>query len=66
MSELSIAVVGGGAAGMMAAAAALESGAAVTLYEHNDRLGKKLAITGKGRCNLTNASDMETILKRKI
>ncbi len=49
-----IAVVGGGAAGMMAAARLIEENADVTLFERNDRLGKKLAITGKGRCNLTN------------
>ena len=66
MSELSIAVVGGGAAGMMAAAAALESGAAVTLYEHNDRLGKKLRITGKGRCNVTNNCPPAEILKNVL
>ena len=49
-----IAIIGGGAAGMMAAIAAAESGAKVTLIEKNERLGKKLYITGKGRCNLTN------------
>ena len=54
-------VVGGGAAGMMAAIAAAEAGAAVTLYEKNEKLGKKLYITGKGRCNVTNCSDMETV-----
>lgn len=56
-------IVGGGAAGMMAAIQAARSGARVTLYEKNDRLGKKLFITGKGRCNLTNACDMEDLLK---
>lgn len=50
----SIFVVGGGAAGMMAAITAAETGAQVTLLERNDRLGKKLYITGKGRCNVTN------------
>ncbi|MBQ9131622.1 MAG: NAD(P)/FAD-dependent oxidoreductase, partial [Clostridia bacterium] len=49
-----IAVVGGGAAGLMAAIRAAEGGAEVTLYEQNDRVGKKLRITGKGRCNVTN------------
>ncbi|MCQ2431473.1 MAG: NAD(P)/FAD-dependent oxidoreductase [Clostridia bacterium] len=49
-----VAVIGGGAAGMMAAAAAASYGAIVTLYEKNPVLGKKLAITGKGRCNVTN------------
>ena len=47
-------VVGGGPAGMMAAIAAADSGSRVMLFERNDRLGKKLNITGKGRCNLTN------------
>ena len=50
----SIFVVGGGAAGMMAAITAAENGAQVTLLERNDRLGKKLYITGKSRCNVTN------------
>ena len=50
----SVFVVGGGAAGMMAANTAAENGAQVTLLERNDRLGKKLYITGKGRCNVTN------------
>jgi len=54
-------VVGGGAAGMMAAVAAADAGAKVVLYEHNEKLGKKLFITGKGRCNVTNAGDMENL-----
>ncbi len=54
--------VGGGAAGMMAAVSAAERGAAVTLLEPNERLGKKLNITGKGRCNVTNDADLETLL----
>lgn len=49
-----VAVVGGGAAGMMAAIHAAYSGAEVILFEKNDRLGRKLRITGKGRCNVTN------------
>ena len=49
-----IAVIGGGPAGMMGAIYAAQNGALVTLFEKNDRLGKKLAITGKGRCNVTN------------
>lgn len=55
-------VVGGGASGMMAAAAAGESGDSVCLIEKNEKLGKKLFITGKGRCNVTNAADVETQL----
>ena len=47
---------------MMAAVAAGENGHEVWLYEKNDRLGRKLFITGKGRCNITNAGDMETCL----
>ena len=54
-----IIVVGGGAAGMMAAITAAENGCEVVLFEKNDRLGKKLFITGKGRCNLTNAGDAD-------
>ncbi len=54
-------IVGGGAAGMMAAAAAAEHGHEVHIYEKNEKLGKKLFITGKGRCNLTNACDMEEL-----
>lgn len=49
-----VAVIGGGAAGMMSAIFAAQSGADVVLFEKNDRLGKKLRITGKGRCNVTN------------
>ena len=54
-------VIGGGAAGMLAAVAAAEQGGRVTLLEQNEKLGKKIYITGKGRCNLTNASDMDTV-----
>ena len=51
---MKVAVIGGGPAGMMAAIAAAEGGAEVTLFEKNEKLGKKLYISGKGRCNLTN------------
>ena len=54
-------VIGGGAAGMMAAVAAADTGAQVTLLEKNEKLGKKLFITGKGRCNVTNAGDKENL-----
>jgi len=54
-------VVGGGAAGMFAAIAAAKNGHQVTLYEKNEKLGKKIFITGKGRCNITNATDMEEL-----
>lgn len=54
-------VVGGGAAGMMAAISAADGGAEVLLLEKNEKLGKKLFITGKGRCNVTNAADTEAL-----
>jgi hypothetical protein len=54
-------VIGGGAAGMMAAYAAATCGHRVTILEQNEKLGKKIYITGKGRCNITNASDMDTL-----
>lgn len=54
-------IVGGGAAGMMAAVTAARCGSNVHLFEKNDRLGKKLFITGKGRCNITNAADIEDL-----
>ena len=52
-------VVGGGPAGMLAALSAAEGGRAVVLCEQNEKLGKKLYITGKGRCNVTNACDQD-------
>ena len=55
-------IVGGGAAGMMAAIAAAGCGDHVCLLEKNEKLGKKLFITGKGRCNVTNAGDLDTLL----
>ena len=58
-----IVVVGGGPAGMMAAASAAEYGARVCLLEPNERLGKKLNITGKGRCNVTNNCSVEELLR---
>ncbi len=56
-------IVGGGAAGMLCAISAAEMGASVAIAEKNDRLGRKLGITGKGRCNVCNNSDNETIMK---
>ena len=56
-----VVVIGGGPAGMMAALAAAESGHEVVLLEKNEKLGKKLYITGKGRCNITNSGDMENL-----
>ncbi len=57
-----VAVIGGGAAGMFAAIFAARNKNEVHLFEKNERLGKKLFITGKGRCNVTNAADIETLL----
>ena len=56
-----VVVIGGGAAGMMASIIAARNGHTVTLIEKNDKLGKKLFITGKGRCNFTNAGDEDDI-----
>lgn len=56
-------VVGAGAAGLMAAGAALEQGHTVTLLEHEEKPGKKILVTGKGRCNVTNDCDLETFLQ---
>ena len=56
-------VIGGGPAGMFAAITAAEKGAKVLLLERNDRLGKKLLITGKGRCNVTNNCTAEEVLQ---
>ena len=56
-------VIGGGAAGMMAAIRAAECGAAVRLLEPNEKLGKKLNITGKGRCNVTNDTDLDGLMR---
>ena len=57
-----IIVVGGGPAGMMAAIKAAENGAEVLLLEKMPRLGKKLSLTGKGRCNITNAAELDEII----
>ena len=60
---MKVIVIGGGTAGMMAAITSADNGNDVTLIEHNEKLGKKLYITGKGRCNITNASDIDVIFK---
>ena len=57
-------VVGGGAAGLMAAVSAAQNGAEVMLLEKNNRLGKKLLITGKGRCNVTNTAPLQEFVKK--
>ena len=62
MMEQQVLIIGGGASGMMAAITAAEQGATVTLLEKNDRLGKKMLISGKGRCNVTTAKEREEII----
>ena len=59
-------VIGGGAAGMMAAVFAARGGREVHVFEKNEKLGKKLFITGKGRCNITNAGDMDTLFSSVV
>jgi len=66
MQRIKIAVIGGGAAGLMAAGTAAEQGAAVTLFESNAKVGRKLYITGKGRCNLCNDCDIPTVLQNVL
>ena len=61
--RISVAVIGAGASGMMAAGSAAANGAQVTMFERNERVGRKLAITGKGRCNLTNNCDVEEFMR---
>ena len=56
-------VIGGGAAGIYAAIHAAKMGSKVLLLERNDRLGKKLLITGKGRCNVTNQCTAHEVLQ---
>ena len=64
MSEINkVLIIGGGAAGMMAAVSAAQAGAEVVLYERNDFCGKKLRITGKGRCNVTNDCQTQEFLQ---
>lgn len=59
-------IIGGGAAGMMAGVFAARNGHEVHIFEKNEKLGKKLFITGKGRCNITNAADIETLLNAVV
>ena len=59
-------VIGGGAAGMAAALSAAREGAEVLLLEQNEKLGKKVYITGKGRCNVTNACSVEDLFSHAV
>lgn len=65
-SKIKVAVIGAGASGMMAAGAAASMGADVTLFERNEKPGRKIAITGKGRCNLTNNCDVNEFLRNVV
>ena len=58
---MKVIIIGGGAAGMFAGIMSAAGGASVTVFERNERLGRKLGITGKGRCNLTNLADIPEI-----
>ena len=62
MEQTELVVVGGGPAGMMCAYQAAKRGVKAVLLDPNDKLGRKLRITGKGRCNLTNACDVKTVM----
>lgn len=63
---MKVIVIGGGAAGMLAAYEAAREGSEVVLFEKNEKLGKKLFITGKGRCNVTNACEIEELLDHVV
>ena len=62
--DADVIIVGGGAAGMLAALFAAQSGAQAILLERNEKLGKKIYITGKGRCNVTNTADFEEFFRQ--
>ena len=59
---MDVLIVGGGPAGLMAAIVAAKKGLSVSVFEKNKMLGRKLRITGKGRCNITNACDFDTLI----
>lgn len=59
----SVAIIGAGAAGLMAAARLADAGVAADVFEQNEKIGRKLRITGKGRCNITNKCDRTLFCK---
>ena len=63
MADLPVIVIGGGAAGLLAAGRAAELGAEVILLEKNKAVGRKILISGKGRCNLTNSGEIDTFMQ---
>jgi cation diffusion facilitator CzcD-associated flavoprotein CzcO len=66
LEKFDVCIIGGGAAGMMCAIFAARRGLSVMVSEKNEKLGKKLFITGKGRCNFTNACDFDTLYSNVI
>ena len=64
--SINVAIVGAGASGLFAAAQLLRRGVRVDIYERNDRVGKKLSITGKGRCNLTNKCTPAQVMENVV
>lgn len=66
MTNYDVVIIGGGASGMMAGISAGNTGAKVLVLEKNEKLGKKLYLTGKGRCNITNDSDIDNHIKNII
>ena len=66
MNNSDVIVIGGGAAGMLASVTAAMNGAHVTLLERNEKLGRKIYITGKGRCNLTNLVEPNEFLPNVV
>lgn len=64
--SVSIAVIGGGAAGLFFACHAIDAGADVTIFERNEKCGRKLGITGKGRCNLTNSCSVSEFIESVV
>ena len=65
-NEYDVIIIGGGASGMMASIFAARNGKSTLVLDHNEKLGKKLFITGKGKCNLTNNSSIENHLNNTI
>ena len=63
---MKVCVIGGGASGMMCATMIARKGHEVTLFEKNEKLGKKIYITGKGRCNVTNVAVGDEFLKNVV
>ena len=63
---MNVVIIGGGAAGLLCAYFVADAGVAVTVVERNRQCGVKLNLTGKGRCNLTNDCDIDTLMKNML